>query len=184
MVSSTFTHMFLYNFDDIKAGWSWASPSNLRKYLSLQTLKFWQNTETAKERLARKEADPNLDPHYKLMLRNLYPEVPTYWWGIVVVIAWALGLICLYEMDSTLPVSPAQFLISHCQPLISNLVVGFSRFYGFDVLVYAVLRRTDGYHWFPVQYPADLPNACWIHVQGPPPCQHVLHMLHLQRLAE
>ncbi|THY02860.1 OPT superfamily oligopeptide transporter [Aureobasidium pullulans] len=101
--TATFVHMLLWNYEEIKAGWAWARPSNLRKLFRLQTYKFWQNQETPEERLARKESDPNLDPHYKLMLRNLYPEVPTWWWGIVVVVSWALGLGCLYGMDSTLP---------------------------------------------------------------------------------
>lgn len=68
--------MFLWNYQEIKAGWAWAKPSNLRKLFMPQTYKFWQNQETPEERLARKEADPNLDPHYKLMLRNLYLETP------------------------------------------------------------------------------------------------------------
>ncbi|KAI4843790.1 OPT superfamily oligopeptide transporter, partial [Aureobasidium sp. EXF-8845] len=101
--TATFVHMLLWNYEEIKAGWAWAKPSNLRKLLMLNTYKFWQNQETPEARLARKEADPNLDPHYKLMLRNLYPETPIWWWGAVVVIAWALGLGCLYGMDSTLP---------------------------------------------------------------------------------
>ncbi|KAI4843230.1 OPT superfamily oligopeptide transporter, partial [Aureobasidium sp. EXF-8845] len=101
--TATFVHMLLWNYEEIKAGWAWAKPSNLRKLLMLKTYKFWQNQETPEARLARKEADPNLDPHYKLMLRNLYPETPIWWWGAVVVIAWALGLGCLYGMDSTLP---------------------------------------------------------------------------------
>ncbi|KAI4765438.1 OPT superfamily oligopeptide transporter [Aureobasidium sp. EXF-3400] len=98
--TATFVHMLLWNYEEIKAGWAWAKPSNLRKLFMLKTYKFWQNQETPEVRLARKEADPSLDPHYKLMLRNLYPE---WWWGAVVVIAWALGLGCLYGMDSTLP---------------------------------------------------------------------------------
>jgi hypothetical protein len=67
--------MLLWNYEEIKAGWAWAKPSNLRKLFMLKTYKFWQNQETPEVRLARKEADPSLDPHYKLMLRNLYPEV-------------------------------------------------------------------------------------------------------------
>ncbi|KAG9691583.1 OPT superfamily oligopeptide transporter, partial [Aureobasidium melanogenum] len=74
--TATFIHMFLWNYEDIKAGWAWAKPSNLRKLFKPQTYKFWQNQESPQERLARKEADPDLDPHYKLMLRNLYPETP------------------------------------------------------------------------------------------------------------
>ncbi|KAG9516606.1 OPT superfamily oligopeptide transporter, partial [Aureobasidium melanogenum] len=101
--TATFVHMFLWNYDDIKAGWAWAKPSNLRKLFKSETYRFWQNQETPAERLARKEADPTLDPHYKLMLRNLYPESPHWWWGAVVVLSWAVGLGCLYGMDSTLP---------------------------------------------------------------------------------
>lgn len=74
--TATFVHMFLWNYEEIKAGWAWAKPSNLQKLFMPQTYKFWQNQETPEERLARKEADPNLDPHYKLMLRNLYLETP------------------------------------------------------------------------------------------------------------
>ncbi|KAI5251481.1 OPT superfamily oligopeptide transporter [Aureobasidium subglaciale] len=101
--TATFIHMLLWNFDDIKAGWTWAKLSNLRKMFELRTYKFWQNQESPEDRLARKEADPSLDPHYKLMLRNVYPETPLWWWGAVVVISWAVGLGCLYGMDSTLP---------------------------------------------------------------------------------
>ncbi|KAH0360275.1 OPT superfamily oligopeptide transporter, partial [Aureobasidium melanogenum] len=101
--TATFVHMFLWNYEDIKAGWAWAKPSNLRKLFKPETYKFWQNQETPEERLARKQTDPTLDPHYKLMLRNLYPESPHWWWGTVVIISWVIGIACLYGMDSTLP---------------------------------------------------------------------------------
>jgi hypothetical protein len=106
--------MFLWNYDDIKAGWAWAKPSNLRKLFKSETYRFWQNQETPAERLARKEADPTLDPHYKLMLRNLYPESPHWWWGAVVVLSWAVGLGCLYGMDSTLPCKSNQDTLPVC----------------------------------------------------------------------
>lgn len=95
--------MFLWNYEEIKAGWAWAKPSNLRKLFKPETYKFWQNIESPEARLARKQADPTLDPHYKLMLRNLYPESPHWWWGTVVIISWVVGIACLYGMDSTLP---------------------------------------------------------------------------------
>ena len=96
--TATFVHMLLWNWDDIKAGWAWASPSNLRQF----NWRFWQVTETPEERLARKENDPTLDPHYKVMLRNLYDEVPLWWWGAVLAVAWIVGLVCLYVMKTTL----------------------------------------------------------------------------------
>jgi hypothetical protein len=65
--------------------------------------KFWQNIETPEARLERKQNDPKLDPHYKLMLSNLYREVPLWWWGAVLVICWTVALGCLYALKSTLP---------------------------------------------------------------------------------
>jgi hypothetical protein len=65
--------------------------------------KFWADQETPEERLERKMNDPLLDPHYKVMLRNLYPEVPLWWWAAILIAAWITGLTCLYVMHSTLP---------------------------------------------------------------------------------
>ena len=53
-LTATFTHMLLWNFDDIKAGWSWASPSAMKKWFKLETYKFWANQETPEQRLERK----------------------------------------------------------------------------------------------------------------------------------
>jgi hypothetical protein len=101
--TATFVHMLLWNFNDIKSGWAWAAPSNLAKLLNPSTWMFWANQETPEARNERKQNDPTLDPHYKLMLRNLYYEVPLWWWALVVVICWAVALACLYVMKSTLP---------------------------------------------------------------------------------
>lgn len=37
------------------------------------------------------------------MLRNGYRETPLWWWAAVLVAAFIVGLVCLYEMKSTLP---------------------------------------------------------------------------------
>jgi len=101
--TATFLHMLLWNFHDIKAGWSWASPAYLKQFMKVSGWKFWANEETPEERNARKQNDPGLDPHYKLMLRNMYYEVPHWWWGMVVIACWVVALVCLYVMKSTLP---------------------------------------------------------------------------------
>ena len=102
-LTATLTHMLLWNFDDIKAGWLWARPSNLRRVFKGDFWRFWANQESPEERLHRKINDPLLDPHYKLMLRNKYRESPMWWWGAVMIISWVVGLACLYVMKSTLP---------------------------------------------------------------------------------
>jgi hypothetical protein len=102
-LTATITHMLLWNMDDIKAGWEWAAPSKLRKWTRLETYKFWKNQDTPEELLARQLNDESLDPHYRLMLKNLYPEIPQWWWGAVFVISFVVGLGCLYAIKSTLP---------------------------------------------------------------------------------
>ena len=101
--TATFVHMLLWNFDDIKQGWLWARPSNLKKLLQPGAWRFWANQETPEERNERMQGDHKLDPHYRLMVRNLYKEVPIWWWGIVLVVCWVVALGCLYSMKSTLP---------------------------------------------------------------------------------
>ena len=120
--TATFVHMLLWNYNDIKAGWAWVSLSNLKKMTNLSFWKFWDNNETPEERLERKQNDPNLDPHYKIMLRNLYPEVPLWWWGTVLLIAWVIGIICLYVMKSTLPWWG--FILALLFGMISMLIFG------------------------------------------------------------
>ena len=98
-MTATLTYMLLWNWDELKAAWSWATPSTFKKLFSGQGLLFWKNQETPEERLLRKESDPTLDPHYKLMLRNKYVEVPMYWWTLVLLGCFAVSLGCLYAMD-------------------------------------------------------------------------------------
>ena len=102
-LTATFTHMLLWNFDDIRAGWSWAAPSAMKKWFKLETFKFWANQETPEQRLERKLNDESLDPHYRLMLQNLYDECPQWWWGAVLIGSFVAGIVCLYSIKSTLP---------------------------------------------------------------------------------
>jgi hypothetical protein len=97
-LTATITHMLLWNWDDLKGAWSWAHPRHLRKLREPGTYMFWRQTETPEERLARKTHDSNLDPHYKLMLRNKYKEVPLWWWGGVMIISFVIGVVCLYSI--------------------------------------------------------------------------------------
>lgn len=102
-LTATLVHMLLWNWDDLKGAWSWAHPSNLAKLTDPNTYMFWRNQETPEERLARKIDDPDLDPHYKLMLRGGYKEVPLWWWAAVMIISWVIGLVCLYVIKVRLP---------------------------------------------------------------------------------
>lgn len=102
-LTAALMHMFLWNFDDIKSGWEWASPSRMKKWLKPESYRFWENVETPEERLARVRGDESLDPHYRLMVANLYPDTAQWWWGAVLVSCFITSLVCLYVMKSTLP---------------------------------------------------------------------------------
>jgi hypothetical protein len=118
-LTATLVHMLLWNWDDLKGAWSWAHPRNLKKLLDPKTYLFWRQTETPEERLARKIDDPNLDPHYKLILRNKYKEVPLWWWGAVLIISFVIGVVCLYsiKVGSSLIYSPSVVWLTYSSPL-------------------------------------------------------------------
>jgi hypothetical protein len=116
-LTATLVHMLLWNWDDLKGAWSWAHPRNLKRLLDPNTFMFWRQAETPEERLARKIDDPNLDPHYKLILRNKYKEVPLWWWGAILIISFVVGIICLYsiKVGGSLVYSPSTILLTLSQ---------------------------------------------------------------------
>lgn len=99
--TANLAHMFLWNYNDIKTGWDFAHPRNLKKLLRRETWIFWKRTETKEQRKQRLLADPQLDPHYKLMLE--YEDAPTWWYGAILVASIIMSLVCLYVLNSTLP---------------------------------------------------------------------------------
>ncbi|GAM88615.1 hypothetical protein ANO11243_066490 [Dothideomycetidae sp. 11243] len=101
--TATLVHMFLWNWEEIKGGFSWASPANLKLHMRSDSWKFWQGSETKEEQQKRVLADPSIDPHYKLMIKNGYDEVPMYWFGLVFLFSFIIGLGTLYSIKSTLP---------------------------------------------------------------------------------
>lgn len=63
-LAATFTHLLLWNKDDLRSAWSWASPRALKESWKTFDWKFWQND-------GMRDADENqeLDPHYLEMLK-------------------------------------------------------------------------------------------------------------------
>lgn len=180
--TATFTHMLLWNWDDIKAGWSWASPSNLRRFFSVSFWRFWENDETPEERLERKSNDPNLDPHYKIMLRNLYKEVPLWWWGVITVGAWVMGIICLYVMKSTLPWWG--FILSLLFSMVSMLVFGAQfGLTGFQFNTQPFFQMMAGYLFPGRPLASKLELTCSRPAFADTLLRPLLHMLHVQCFA-
>lgn len=91
----------LWNFDDLKSAWSFASVANLRSLVNPRSwnLRFWK-ADTAKSKWGG-PADKETDPHYRLMLA--YEDVPNWWYGTILVLSTVVGLAMLYLGKSTLP---------------------------------------------------------------------------------
>ncbi|RQM08092.1 hypothetical protein DH86_00000527 [Scytalidium sp. 3C] len=111
--TGNFVHMFLWNYAEIKTGWSFLTLKNIKENLSFATLKyfltpstyfFWRNTgkRTEEEKQALLN-DPDIDPHYKVMIRNNYDECPSSWYFFAFLASFITVMACLYVIKSTLP---------------------------------------------------------------------------------
>lgn len=121
-MAATFTHLLLWNRDDMKAAWEWLAPSALRKAyqeLSVDSLKFWKQG-TPEDRMAEHVDNKDLDPHYRQMLK--YPDAPNSWYAITLVLSSITALVVIYKSNSTLPWWG--FLISLALATISILFFG------------------------------------------------------------
>ncbi|KAL1989102.1 hypothetical protein VTN96DRAFT_5865 [Rasamsonia emersonii] len=158
-ITATLTHMFLWNFDDIKAGWEWAAPSKLKKWIQPSTYKFWANQQSSEEQLEEKLNDTSLDPHYRLMLRNKYVETPQWWWGAILVASFIAGIVCLYAMKSTLPWWG--FIIANLLTLLFMLFFGAQMgLTGFQFNIQPICQMLAGY-MFPRRPLANLYFTCY-----------------------
>jgi hypothetical protein len=70
--TATFSHLLLWNYNDMKTAWAFATFANLKKTLHPRSwnLRFWRSSTT------NPEDDPETDPHYRLML--VYKDAPDW----------------------------------------------------------------------------------------------------------
>jgi hypothetical protein len=71
-ICATFTHLLLWNYGDIKSGWAFASPANLKKTFNPKNWNIRSWTSPAH----MPSEDPETDPHYRLMLA--YTDAPDW----------------------------------------------------------------------------------------------------------
>jgi hypothetical protein len=63
-MAATFTHLMIWNFDDLKGAWGWCTPSGLKRIYRNFDWKFWRHDGMRDIR-----DDEDLDPHYRQMLK-------------------------------------------------------------------------------------------------------------------
>lgn len=65
-MAATFTHLLLWNRDDLRGAWSWMTPSALKQTWASFNWEFWKDNgmrETPKDDME------DIDPHYREMLK-------------------------------------------------------------------------------------------------------------------
>ncbi|CAK5278568.1 unnamed protein product [Mycena citricolor] len=97
-IAATVTHLLLWNRDDLRAAWSWATPSALRSSVRNFNWRFWQDDGL---RTAPKDDAADLDPHYREMLK--YPDAPNSWYIVALLVSFVMGMVLIYKTNSTLP---------------------------------------------------------------------------------
>ena len=114
-MAATFTHLLLWNRDDLRTAWNWASPAGIKRWWAGFNWKFWQDDGKREQ----PSADDDIDPHYRAMLKVIrycfvhrssthlmgyqYPDAPNSWYFITLVASIITALVIIYKTDSTLP---------------------------------------------------------------------------------
>ncbi|KAH9057304.1 OPT oligopeptide transporter protein-domain-containing protein [Lactarius vividus] len=95
-MAATFTHLLLWNRNDLRGAWSWANKGSLKRMWTEFNWRLWEAD-------GKREVSPDddLDPHYREMLK--YPDAPNSWYGALLASAFVTAMVIIYKTDSTLP---------------------------------------------------------------------------------
>lgn len=99
-ITAAIVHIICWHWENIRGLFVWAKPSALRQhYIDAKAdgrYKFWKES-TYVEKFPGTEGDP----HFAAMRQ--YKEVPAWWYFIVLVSAFIIGLACNYQQKTGLP---------------------------------------------------------------------------------
>jgi OPT family small oligopeptide transporter len=137
-LAATFTHLLLWNRDDLRSAWSWMTPSSIKQMWANFDWKVWKADGMRKEEVD----DENIDPHYKQMLK--YPDAPNSWYFVVFLVAFVISLVVIYKTNSTLPWWG--FIISLLLATISILFFGaLAAITGLTFIIQPFIQMIGGY---------------------------------------
>ncbi|KAJ7285153.1 OPT oligopeptide transporter [Mycena rebaudengoi] len=97
-MAATFTHLLLWNREELRGTWSWMTPTALKQSWANFDWRFWNDDGMRK---ASDESDSDIDPHYREMLK--YPDAPNSWYITTLLLSIIISLVVIYKTESTLP---------------------------------------------------------------------------------
>ncbi|KAG1895556.1 OPT oligopeptide transporter protein-domain-containing protein [Suillus fuscotomentosus] len=137
-LAATFTHLLLWNRDDLRSAWSWMTPAGVKQIWANFDWKFWKADGMRKQDVD----DENIDPHYKQMLK--YPDAPNSWYFVVFLLSFVVSLVVIYKSNSTLPWWG--LIISLLLATISILFFGaLGAITGFGLIIQPFIQMIGGY---------------------------------------
>ncbi|OJA16703.1 hypothetical protein AZE42_11172 [Rhizopogon vesiculosus] len=137
-LSATFTHLLLWNRDDLCSAWGWMTLPIIKQWWANFDWKVWQADGMRKQDID----DEKIDPHYKLMLK--YPDVPNSWYFLVFLTSFTIALVILYQTNSTLPWWG--FIVSLLLATISILFFGaIYAITGIQIIIQTFVQMIGGY---------------------------------------
>lgn len=173
-ITATFVHMFLWNYDDIKTGWSFASPAKLKRAVNPKNWMFWKSTGGE----IREEID---DPHYKLMLA--YKDTPNVGRPTNIVFTNSINML----ISCAVVVWSHSRCLNHPRPYldpngtIDTAVVGLPRCLRSCLHLHPLFRRSVCHHRLHLRYSTSHPDDRRLSAPRFPNLEHVLCSLRLQQ---
>ncbi|OJA15684.1 hypothetical protein AZE42_13188, partial [Rhizopogon vesiculosus] len=138
MATATFTHLLLWNWDDLRSAWSWMTLSSIKQTWANFDWRVWQDNGMREQDIS----DEEIDPHYKQMLK--YPDAPNSWYFLVFIVSFIVALVVIYKSDSTLPWWG--FIISLLLATISILFFGaLFAITGLGFIIQPFIQMIGGY---------------------------------------
>ncbi|KAK3332397.1 OPT superfamily oligopeptide transporter [Cercophora scortea] len=92
-------HIFLWNWADVKLFFASFSPRTIKDQLFTTSWKFWRTTNPQPP--TKPFPGTEGDPHFAAI--RAYKDAPSWWYHTVLLLATAIGLICCYEQQTSLP---------------------------------------------------------------------------------
>ncbi len=140
-IAAAITHLILWYPTEIKAAFRFLNPRRVIASINSVKARLGRSSDAPPaERESTSEA--HYDPHY-LLMQN-YKECPDWWYGIVLVLSAAVGLIIIYQSSSTLPWWGffVALLVGYCHLLIFGSMQGIT---GVSFTIQSIIQMIGGY---------------------------------------
>ncbi|KAH9176603.1 OPT oligopeptide transporter protein-domain-containing protein [Lactarius sanguifluus] len=135
--AATFTHLLLWNRNDLRGAWGWANKESLKRMWTEFDWRFWKA-----DGIREVSPDDDLDPHYREMLK--YPDAPNSWYGAILASAFITAIVIIYKTDSILPWWG--FIIACLLAVISILFfVSFFAMTGITFIIQPFIQMIGGF---------------------------------------